>query len=239
MRTLLQSAAVLLLLVLSGGTAVVVYGVHNVLGRAQASLTHVDVVIQKAEKEWQYEAPQVHSIVARTADAASEAALFASEQRAQLRKTSADSDEQVRNLGLVTRNAETFFYHLDQNLNGKILPDFDSELKATSMAAQFSMESLTHAGDALTFQLQDPEIAQTIHGLNMSAASLASFSVKSDAFMGYASDSMFHVDHTFAYYDKQLTTPLGFWKTLGKTLLTTGSEAGNIYGGFFRPAPKP
>ena len=89
------------------------------------------------------------------------------------------------------------------------------------------MESLTHAGDALTFQLNDPEWGQTLHGLNMTAASLASFSAHAD-------DSMLHVDHTITYYDKKLTTPAGFAKTLASTVLNVGSQAGNIITGFIK-----
>lgn len=227
MRTLLQSAAVLLLLVLSGGTALVVWDVHHVLGRMQTSLTRIDVVLDKAHQEWEYEAPNVHSILASTADAANQAALFAQEQRQQLRKTSADSDHQVRALGLVTRNAEAFFYHLDQNINGKILPDFDTELKATSAAAQFSMESLTHAGDALTFQLQDPEWGQTLHGLNLSSANLSLASASGASILS-------HADHVADYYDKKLTTPLGFWQTMLKELVPVAGAAGSVAAGFVK-----
>lgn len=225
MKVLLQSAAVLLLLCLGGGTALVAWDLHTLLGRAATSLTRMDSVVENAEKEWQYEAPAIHAIVAHTASATQAASLFAEEQRVQLRKTSRDSDHQVRALGLVTRNAETFFYHLDQNVNGKILPDFDAELKATSTSAQFSFESMTKAGDALTFQLQDPEWDQTLHGLNLSSANLALASAKGASILG-------HADHVAEYYDKKLTTPLGFWKTMLGELVPVAGAAGSVAAGF-------
>jgi hypothetical protein len=234
MRSLLQLAAALALISLSVGAAVLAWDAHKLLGSTTVAVQHADIVLSQArtvlnqvQQGWQDEAQDVHQIVASARTAAEQAAQFAGEQRAQLQKTSRDSDNQVRAVGLVTRNAETLLYNLDQQLNGKVLPDFDRELSATSMAAQFSFESLTKAGDALTFQINDPSIPQMLESFNKAAASLAGASAN-------ASDSLAHVDHTFAYYDKQLTTPLGFWKTLGKTFLSTGSQAGNIYAGFVK-----
>jgi hypothetical protein len=226
-KTLLQFAAVLALLVVGVGAAVIARDVHGLVRNLNAVILHGDGVLTQAQGEWQNEKTDVHQIVTSAQDAMSQADSFASEQRKQLSKTSRDSDNQVRAVGLITRNAETLLYHLDQQLNGKILPDFDRELVSTSMAAQFSFESLTHAGDALTFQINDPSIPQMLESFNKAAASLASASAKAD-------DSLAHVDHTFTYYDKQLTTPMGFWKTVGKTVLSTGSQAGNIYVGFLK-----
>ena len=227
MKTLLQLAAVLALLAFSVGAAVIVWDAHNLALDLGNVVEHVDAVLGQAQSELQNEKNDVRQILANAETATSQAAFFAIEQRAQLKKTSRDSDNQVRALGLVTRNAEEFFYHLDQQVNGKVLPDFDRELVATSTAAQFSFESFTKASDALTFQINDPAIPQTLEAFNRAAQSFADASAKAD-------DSLLHVDHTFAYYDKKLTTPLGFWKTLGKSLLSTGSQAGNIYGGFIK-----
>jgi hypothetical protein len=186
----------------------------------------------RAENEWSYEAPNIHSIIsaatnaARSAQsAAASAALFAQEQRLQLEKTSRDSDNQVRALGLVTRNAETFFYRLDQNVNGRILPDFDQELKSTSSAAQLSLTSLSKAGDALTSQVENPEWPQALHGLNLSAANLALASANGASILG-------HVNHVADYYDKKLTTPLGFWKTMLGELVPVAGAAGSVAAGF-------
>lgn len=219
-KSLLQFAAVLALLSLCVGTAVIAWDAHRLL-------LHADSVLGKAEGEWQSEKADVQAIIQRTKDTSTQAALFAEEQRVQLRKTSRDSDNQVRALGLVTRNAETFFYNLDQQVNGHVLPDFDRELVASSTAAQFSFESLTHASDALTFQLQDPEWGQALHGLNLAANN---FSVAAQN----GSSILAHGDHVAAYYDKKLTTPLGFWKTFLYSTLDIGAKAGSISAGFVK-----
>lgn len=232
MRTLLQLAAVLALLAFSVGAAVLVWDAHNLALDVGNVVQHADAALGQAQSELQDEKTDVHKIILSAEVATDQAAQFAAEQRKQLQKTSRDSDNQVRAVGLVTRNAEEFFYHLDQQVNGKVLPDFDRELVATSTAAQFSFESFTKASDALTFQINDPAIPQTLEAFNRAAQSFADASAK-------GADAMGRVDHTFTYYDKQLTTPIGFWKTLGKTLLSTGSQAGNVYAGFFRPYPKP
>jgi hypothetical protein len=207
-------------------TALSFYGVQLVRD-ADTTVKHADLVLAQAQHGWQDEAENVRKIIGSAQESAAQGAAFMAEQRAQLQKTSRDSDNQVRSLGLVTRNAETFFSNLDQEINGRVLPDFDRELIATSTAAQFSFESMTKAGDALTFQLNDPEWMQTLHGLNMTAASLASFTGKADSTMG-------HVDHTFAYYDKKLTTPLGFWRSMVNTVLDVGAKAGSISAGFVK-----
>ena len=227
MRTLLQLAAAVALITLSVAAAVVALDLHAVLGDTQTVIVHADRVLTKAEGEWQSEKAEIHSIIAGGRDAVAQADQFAQEQRKQLAKTSRDSDNQVRSLGLVTRNAEKFFYNLDQQLNGHVLPDFDRELVATSTAAQFSFESLTKAGDALTFQINDPAIPQMLESFNKATASLAVASANGADILG-------HADHVAAYYDHKLTTPLGFWKTFLKTSLSVGSQAGNISAGFVK-----
>ena len=109
----------------------------------------------------------------------------------------------------------------DRELNDHFLPDLDTQLQQTSTAAQFSFESLTKAGDALSFQINDPEITQTFHGLNVTADSLAS--------------SAGHVDHMLAFADKQVTTPIGFWKNLFlHELLPAAGSVGSVAAGFVK-----
>jgi hypothetical protein len=227
-KTLLQSTAVLALITVSVGMAVLIYDAHHLLSDVDGAIRNADGVLTKSQGEWQNEKADIHALLAAGKDATVQADQFATEQRKQLAKTSRDSDNQVRNLALVTRNAEKFFYNLDQQVNGKVLPDFDRELVATSTAAQFSLESVTKAGDALTFQLNDPEWGQTLHGLNMTAGSLASLSVKADSSAG-------HVDHMLAYADKQLTTPIGFWKNfMLHEVLPSAGAAGSFVQGFIK-----
>lgn len=225
MKVLLQSAAVLLLLCLGGGTALVAWDLHTLLGRAETSLTRMDSVVENAEKEWQYEAPAVHRVLAAATDATETADAFAHNQEKQLEKTSRDSDKTVVATRVVIDRAGLFFKHADEAVNSTLLPHLDSEIAATSAAAQFSFESITKAGDALTFQLQDPEWAQTLHGLNLSSANLALASAKGASILG-------HADHVAEYYDKKLTTPLGFWKTMLGELVPVAGAAGSVAAGF-------
>jgi hypothetical protein len=227
MRTLLQLAAVLALIAFGVGAACVSYDVHKLLLTANAVALHADGVLLKAQGEWQNEKADVHQILTNGKEATTQAALFATEQRKQLQKTSRDSDNQVRSLGLVTRNAEKFFYNLDQQLSAHVLPDFDRELVATSTAAQFSFASLTKASDAMALQINDPAIAQTLEAFNLAAHNLSLAA-------GNGNSILAHGDHVAAYYDKKLTTPLGFWKTFLKTSLSVGSQAGNISAGFIK-----
>jgi hypothetical protein len=206
---------------------VITRDLHRLFAHAETSLTGADRVLGDAQREWQSEKDQVHSIIASGRDAVAQADSFAQEQRKQLAKTSRDSDNQVRALGLVTRNAEKFFYNLDQQINGHVLPDFDRELVATSTAAQFSFESVTKTADDVDFQIKDPDIAQTLHSFNLAAASLASASANGNSILA-------HADHVAAYYDKKLTTPLGFWKSMLHEAIPAAGAAGSIAAGFVR-----
>jgi hypothetical protein len=226
-KALLQLAAAFALLSLGAGVAVVAYDGHCFLRSAQLTVQRADSILRDSAEEWKNEETDIHSILSSAASATAQASAFAKEQRAQLAKTSRDSDNQVRAIGLVTRNAEKFFYNLDSQLNGKVLPDFDRELVSTSTAAQFSFESLTQTSDALTFQFQDPEWQQTLHSFNMAAASLSAASANGSSILA-------HGDHVAAYYDKKLTTPLGFWRTMVNGLLDVGAKAGSISAGFVR-----
>jgi hypothetical protein len=112
-------------------------------------------------------------------------------------------------------------------LNDKFLPDLDLQLAQTSAAAQFSFESITHASDELTFQIQDPSIAQMLASFNEAAKNLSTGTSTADSILA-------HGDHVADYYDKELTTPLGFWKTALKAAISVGSDAGSIVAGFVK-----
>ena len=49
-----------------------------------------------------------------------------------------------------------------------------------------------------------------------------------------AHDILAHADHVATYYDKKLTTPLGFWKTTLKTLVPVAGAAGSFSAGFVK-----
>jgi hypothetical protein len=211
LKTLLQFAAVLTLLAVGAGTAVVVYDLHGLIADARG--------------EWREQKTRVEAVIGSAQEAARTAALFAAEQRAQIRKTGADSDKTVHATRLVIDEAGQFFRHADQQINNSLLPDFDREVVATSHAAQFSFLSVTHAGDALTLQLNDPAIAETLDAFNQAARNLSAATAS-------GADVLAHADHTAAYYDKKLTTPLGFWKMFLKTLVPIAGASGSVAAGF-------
>lgn len=223
MKTLLQLAAVAALLSLSAGTAVLVWDehtlahdVHDVLKHAQTSLSALDSSIADVSLT----TVNLRGVLTET-QATAQNIRIASAAEAEYWNATA------KQTSLAARDMRQFIARSDRELNDKFLPDLDAQLQQTSSAARFSFESITHASDALTFQIQDPSITQTLEAFNDAAHGLAGASENANSALG-------HVDHTFAYYDKQLTTPLGFWKTLGKTVLSTGSQAGNIYAGFIK-----
>ena len=111
-----------------------------------------------------------------------------------------------------------------------MLPDFDRELMATSTAAQFSMESLTHASDALTFQLNDPAIAQMAEHLNLASASIATAGANT-------ADATKHLDAATADIEQdvhRLTRPPSFLKQLGMGILDVAAKLGSVSAGFIK-----
>lgn len=235
MKTLLQLAAVLALLVLSVSAAVLSFDAHRVLIDAHKTSANVRELIIDSDlvSRHAYASLTLLDSATENLSATIHEVNGAAEN---LKATSAAEqtywNNTAKQTSLAARDMRQLIARTDRELNDKFLPDLDAQLTQTSTAAQFSFESLTKASDALTFQINDPAISQTLeamHGISLNLQSATA----------HADDSLAHVDHTFAFYDKELTTPLGFWKTLGKTLLSTGSQAGNVYAGFFRPYPKP
>lgn len=235
MKTLLQLAAVLALLVLGVGAAVISFDTHRFFQDAHNSAVKLPLMLEDADLVTRH----VYASLTLLDDATQNlsATIHEVQGAAQnLKATSAAEqtywNKTAQQTSLAARDMRQLIARTDRELNDKLLPDLDTQLTQTATAAQFGFESLTKASDALTFQINDPAIAQTLEALHGVSLNLVSATAHAD-------DSLSHVDHTLAYYDKELTTPLGFWKTLGKTVLSTGSQAGNVYAGFFRPYPKP
>jgi len=223
-RTLLQSAAVFALLSLGVGTAVVVWDEHKLSAAVRIFAQDASQVAHHAETSLtalDETTINLRGVLTETQATATNLRLSSAAEADYWNAT-------AKQTSLAARDMRQLIARTDRELNDHVLPDFDTELKATSTAAQFSMESLTHAGDALTFQLQDPEWGQTLHGFNVSAANLALASAS-------GADILAHADHTAAYYDKKLTTPLGFWKTMLKELVPVAGAAGSVAAGFAKP----
>jgi hypothetical protein len=223
-KTLLQAAAVLALLAFSVGTAVLSMDLHRALIDLDRATAHLDQSIGRAEDgiasiEMDLR-PLIHSVDAT----AQQAQLAAIEQRAYWQKTSADSDKTVKALRLTVDRAALLLKHTDEQLNGSLLPDLDREILRTSDAAQMSLGSLGQVSDVLAFQLNDLPLSDIAGHLNETALHLSLMSASGESILG-------HGDHVAAYWDKKLTTPEAFWKTLVKTGLSSGSQARVLFVG--------
>jgi hypothetical protein len=223
MRVLLQFAAVLALLSLGAGTAVIAWDAHGlaldgrkVLQHADSSLTALDSALGDIGDT----TVNIRGVLTET-QATAENLKLASAAEADYWNATA------KQTSLAARDMRQLIARTDRELNDKFLPDLDAQLTQTSTAAQFSFESLTHASDALAFQLQDPEWGQALHGLNLAANNFSAAAQNGSSILA-------HGDHVAAYYDKKLTTPLGFWKTFLYSTLDIGAKAGSISAGFVK-----
>ena len=223
MRSLLQLAAALTLVTLGVCAAVITCDLHRLLNETGVTVQHVQTFLGGFDSTL--------SSVSETSHAAT-LVLYETQATAQNLRTASAAETAYWNAtakqtSLAARDMRQLIARTDRELNDKFLPDLDEQLSQTSTAAQFSFESLTHASDALTFQLQDPEWGQTLHSFNLAAASLASASANGNSILG-------HADHVAAYYDKKLTTPLGFWKTMLHEMVPVAGAAGSVAAGFAR-----
>jgi hypothetical protein len=234
LKSLLQIVAAFALGVLGAGAALVAWDVHKLLDQSTRLVTHANSDLAQVERWSSNESQTVHTIIANAQTATQAAAGFSQDQRSQLQKSVRDTDNLVRNSQVVLRNAETLLYHTDRELNSQLLPHLDSEISATSTAAQFSFESFTHASDALTLQLNDPAISQTISGLNIAANSYAVAGQHFASMTAKWDDISAHGDHVAEYWDKKLTTPVALWKSLLFSTLRVGADSANIYAGFVK-----
>ena len=223
MKTLLQLAATLALLAFSAGVAVLTYDAHHLTAQAGIVIAHVDASLSGIDAT-------VSDLGATTVNlrgVLTEAQATAENVRVASAAEAAYWNKTAEQTALAARDARALIARTDRELNDKFLPDLDNGLQQTSTAAQFSFESLTKAADAFTFQVNDPAIPQMFESFNRAAQSLSVASANGADILG-------HADHVADYYDKKLTTPLGFWKTLLKTSLSVGAQAGSISAGFVK-----
>lgn len=215
LRSLLQLAATLALLSIAAGVAVLSRDTHRFLLDADSTMRHVDGVASEAEKQLQADDAQIGTLLA-SIDAA------ANEQRAYWQKTSADSDKTVKALRLTVDRAALLLKHTDEQLNSSFLPDAERQLQLTTESAQASFASLTHASDALTFQIDD--LQPIFANLDTASANVASGTGHADKILGDG-------EKTADYYEKKLTTPATFARKLADFVLQSGSEARILFVG--------
>lgn len=222
LRSLLQIAATLALIAIGGGVAVLSRDAHRLLVDADVAVRHVNAVTGVAQQEFEQDRIAIAPLIASLDGTVVQVNLAAQEQRAYWQKTSADSDKTVKALRLTVDRAALLLKHTDEQLNGSLLPDFDRQLTLTSESAQASFSSITHAGDALTFQIDD--LQPIFANLGAASANVASGT-------GHADKILSDGEKTADYYERKLTTPATFAQKLAGAVLSYGSEARILFVG--------
>lgn len=149
--------------------------------------------------------------------------LAAAEQRQYWQKTSIESAKAMRDLRQLTAR-------LDRSVNDKLIPNFNLEITATAAAAQNALESVQHSADTLTFQLNDPAIAQMADHLNTAAANMASASAN-------VSSGTAHLDRATGDIETAVhraTRPPSLALRVGSLVLSKGAEAAQWVYGYFK-----
>jgi hypothetical protein len=222
-RSLLQLAAALTLVTLGVCAAVITMDLHRLLNATEVTVQHAQTSLGALDRSLS----ELNETALATRGVLRETQATAQNLRAASAAETAYWNATAKQTSLAARDMRQLIARTDRELNDKFLPDLDTQLAQTSTAAQFSFESVTKTADDLDFQIKDPDVAQTLHSFNLAAASLASASANGNSILG-------HADHVAAYYDKKLTTPLGFWKSMLHEAIPAAGAAGSIAAGFVR-----
>ena len=215
LKAVLEVAAIFALLTLGVSTIVLTRDTHRIALDADATLRDIDTITKAQSLNLSQDEIHLGLVLDQVNQAAAE-------QRAYWQKTSADSDKTVKALRLTVDRAALLLDHTDKQLNGSLLPDVDRQFNLTAESAQASFSSLTHAGDALTFQIDD---------LQPIFANLATASENVASGTGHADKILLDGEKTANYYEKKLTTPATFAQKLAGAVLSYGSEARILFVG--------
>lgn len=129
---------------------------------------------------------------------------------------------QTREFNKTIADVHDLVIHTDQSLNGKVLPEATALFKESeawlevtageseklTTAANSALDAATSSLDTLNGQISNPDIREMIGHFDESSLHLSLMTAHGD-------DVMSHADHVADYYDKRLTTPQGFLKTVG------------------------
>ena len=225
MKAFLQFVAALALISCGASAVVLAWDGHRLLSDADVTLRDVDAESLSLHADVSAQIAHVDAIITSAQAASEQMRLAAVEQRAYWQKTSADSDKTVKALRLAVDRAALLLDHTDKQLTGTLLPDVDRQVNATAESAQFALGSITHAGDALTFSIND--LPPIFANLREGTAELSLASAHADKILADG-------ERTADYYEKKLTTPASFAKRLGMGLLDVGSKLGNVMSGFVK-----
>jgi hypothetical protein len=107
----------------------------------------------------------------------------------------------------------------------KVAGTANTSIETLSAAGQNSLEASTRLLETGQERLADPRIGEIFDHLDIATLHLGNASVSFD-------DASGKVDHTFTYFDKKLTTPLGFWKTAGMGLFHMIPAGADVYSAY-------
>jgi hypothetical protein len=138
---------------------------HHNLRDVDATAKHLDEFVSDASIDYAIKAEQINHIIYAARVTADQAGLLAIEQRAQLRKTSADSDKTVKALRVVIDRAGLLMKHTDEQLNAQALPQITA-------ATEQNMNAIGDSARALTAQLNDPQIPALLGHFNTISGNL-------------------------------------------------------------------
>lgn len=230
MKSFLQLAAVFALLSLGVSTAVLSFDGHRMARSMDKTLCDLDETIKTQNVNLASDELHLDLVIDHLDGTVTQLNSAAAEQRAYWQKTSADSDKTVKALRLVVDRAGLLLKHTDEQLNASLLPDFDREVKLTSLSAQTSIGSIGHASDVLTLRLNDPSISQAAAHLNDASANAAEASRS-------VAEGTAHLEKATADIEQavhRLTRPPSLAKRIGLGLLDVGAKLGSIAAGFVR-----
>lgn len=219
MKTLLQAVAAILLAVVGGCAVVITSDVHHTLANTAATMSTVNASVGDLRNTTKKLDATLDNVTAATGTLQ----LAAQDERKYWNQTSQESAKAMRDLRQITAR-------LDRSVNDKLIPDIDREFVATAAQAQLSLESLQHSADTLTFQLNDPAIAQIADHVNSAAANVA------DASKNVA-DGTAHLEKATADIETsvhRLTRPPSMLKQIGMGILDIAAKLGSVAAGFVR-----
>lgn len=223
MKTLLYLSGSIALLTLAVSAAVVCVDVHSLAKESKRVLDQAGEAISTQNVNLAQDEMHLDLVLGELEGTASQLNGAAKEQQVYWAKISADSDKTVKALRLTTDRIALLADHTDKALTGYLLPDVDRQMNFTADRLQATLDGVSHASDALTFQIND--VGPIIANLSESSAQLALASQ-------HANKILADGEHTADYYEKRLTTPASFAHRVGMTLLDVGSKLGNIMAGF-------
>jgi hypothetical protein len=225
-KSLLQSAAVLALLTLGVSTAVIGYDLHHVLLDADTALRDTDkavVAINGSAADLSLVAHNVNVTLYEAQSVVLDLHKTTTAEQVYWNKTAKESSDAARDLRqLIART--------DRQLNDHVLVDLDRNIGETSAAMQLSLEAIAHSADTLTFQMQDPAIAQMAAHLNDASASVSAASQN-------AADATAHLDKATVDIETavhRVTRPPSMLKSIGMGILDIASKLGSVAAGFVR-----